>query len=352
MINSVGFTGMDTSTREELSHAFAMSAMRLGLKLEEADSDQADIVVVDMDSLYGPMSWMQLHNAGRKVIGYSRSSRSQADHTLVRPLEESALDALLGGLGLQQNVVAAPAAAGGEASVPPAATSAPAAPAIEEPAPPVAAVEAAPETIPEAAPAPEPEPEPEPEPVREMTLGKWLASGRLQGRLRYSPEGAQPVFIDTAAAQYHGPATLKPLQALVSARVDESAFAPLDEAAWQAGIAPLGAAQPLSRLTWFAGLMAGEGRILPPHDPEGRYKLEKWLQTEREFPKHFRISTAMMKGPATVAEIAQAANVSEAETADFINACLATGVAQPVLPEPEPVPDTSRTGLLNRLRGR
>ena len=350
MINSVGFTGMDNSTREELSHAFAMSALRLGLKLEQADSDQADVVVVDMDSLYGPMSWMQLHNAGRKVIGYSRASRSQADYALVRPLDESALDALLGELGIPG--AAAVDTPQPQAEVDEPASAAPAVEALAEPAQSAASAPVEPAAEPAVLAEPEPQPEPEPEPIREMPLGDWLAAGRLHGRVRYAPAGMQPIFIDADAAQYHGPATLKPLQSLVAARVDDGAFAAVDEAEWQAGIAPLGAAQPLSRLAWFAGLVAGEGRVLPPHDPEGRYKLEKWLQTEREFPKHFRISTAMMKGPATVAEIAQAANVSEAETADFINACLATGVAQAVLPEPEPVPDAARTSLLNRLRGR
>jgi hypothetical protein len=60
----------------------------------------------------------------------------------------------------------------------------------------------------------------------------------------------------------------------------------------------------------------------------------------------------MMKGPATLQEIASASGIPLAEIADFVNASLATGVAEAV-PEPPPEPATpSRGGLLGRLRGR
>ncbi len=78
----------------------------------------------------------------------------------------------------------------------------------------------------------------------------------------------------------------------------------------------------------------------------------KWPQTEREFPKHFRIATAMMKGPATLEEVTATCGVTAAEVADFVNANLATGYAEPYRdPEPEPEPQKSG-GLFGRLRGR
>ena len=107
-------------------------------------------------------------------------------------------------------------------------------------------------------------------------------------------------------------------------------FQPLDEAAWASERAALGDAQPLSRLVWFGGLLAGKGTLAPGYDPEARYQLLKWPQTEREFPKHFRIATAMMKGPATLPEIAEASGVPLADVTDFVNASLATGFAEPL----------------------
>jgi hypothetical protein len=102
-------------------------------------------------------------------------------------------------------------------------------------------------------------------------------------------------------------------------------------------------------------LMGGHGRLLPGHDPDGKYRLLKWPQTEREYPKHFRIATAMMKGPATIAEVAEASGVPQDEVADFVNANLATGYAELVPPagqEPEPTAQKSAGGLFGRMRGR
>jgi hypothetical protein len=113
-----------------------------------------------------------------------------------------------------------------------------------------------------------------------------------------------------------------------------------------------GAAQPLARLLWFCALQAGKGKLMPGFDANAQYRLLKWPQTEREFPKHFRIATAMMKGPATLEEVSAACGVPVPDVADFVNANLATGYAEPYRePEPEPEPQKSG-GLFGRLRGR
>ena len=98
--------------------------------------------------------------------------------------------------------------------------------------------------------------------------------------------------------------------------------------------------------------MAGKGQLLPGYDPLGKFRLGKWPQTEREFPKHFRIATAMMKGPTTIDELAAASGVDRAEVVDFVNANLATGFAE-AWREPEPEPEAPKPGgLLGRLRGK
>ena len=103
----------------------------------------------------------------------------------------------------------------------------------------------------------------------------------------------------------------------------------LDAAAAEAALASAGDPQPLSRLTWLLALGGGDGR-LGSHGAQTRFQLGKWPQVEREFPKHFRIATVMLKAPATVSEIALASGASEAEVADYVNAALAAGHASAV----------------------
>src|SRR5690606_40499573 len=117
--------------------------------------------------------------------------------------------------------------------------------------------------------------------------------------------------------------------------------------------ADAGAPQPLLRLVWLGGLVSGEGRLLPGYDPDAKYQLTRWPQTEREFPRHFRIATAMMKGPAKLEEIAATSGIALAEITDFVNANLATGIAEAVPEQPaEPSTPARPGGLLGRLRGR
>jgi hypothetical protein len=178
-----------------------------------------------------------------------------------------------------------------------------------------------------------------------------LLSGRLKGHLRFDRNGT-PLLIDAVQRNYHGPATLKALAGHFAGEVTLADFEPLDEAAWASQCAAVGEAQPLSRLSWYGALLAGHGTLAAGHDPEGRYRLLKWPQTEREFPKHFRIATAMMKGPATLTEIAEASGVPLADVTDFVNASLATRFAEPHQ-EPEPEAEPPKAGsLFGRLRGR
>ena len=156
-------------------------------------------------------------------------------------------------------------------------------------------------------------------------------------------------------AVWHGTATLKPLAAYFDGSLLIEDFETPDAAAWESEAAKLGAAQPLSRLQWLGGLLGGHGALLPGHDPDGKYRLVKWPQTEREYPKHFRIATAMMKGPATVSEVAEASGVAQEEVADFVNANLLTGYAEFVPPapaEPDTPPQKPAGGLFGRIRGR
>lgn len=360
MALTLGTTGMDRAIEAEVAAAFKIANAETGKRWTFVEGDAADYVIIDMDSLYGPMSWMRLHSAGRKVIALTSTDRQQTDYRLPRPLNATDLAVLLSEI------------AGDAPAEPPAPA---AAPAPLEPLEPLEAIqatvasqpaaEAAAEPAPEPTPAAEPTPEPEPEPAlappptadaiesvaaapappATRTLQRWLATGALRQRVRLQCGDAPALLIDPAAGHWHGPATLKPLAPCFAGELLESDFATPDAADWDAEAAALGPAQPLQRLQWLGGLLSGAAT-------EGQYLLKKWPQTEREYPKHFRIATVMMKGPAGVAEIAEASGVSAQEVVDFINANLATGYAEPAVEPPPSAPASPRTtGLFGRIRG-
>ena len=334
---TLGTTGMDRATEAEVTAAFKIANAETGHRWTLVEGDAADYVIVDMDSLYGPMSWLRLHGMGRKVIALTSGDRQQTDYRLLQPVSASDLAVLLSEI----------------------ATDAPQAPA-ETPPPPEPQPPATPEPVPEPEPILEPEPPrepeppaaPEPEPVREPAppaarpLQQWLAPGALHQRVRLERPDAPVLLIDPQAGLWHGPGALKPLAPCFGDELLESDFAMPDAAAWEAEAAALGPAQPLSRLQWLGGLVSGAAA-------EGRYLLKKWPQTEREYPKHFRIATVMMKGPAGVAEIAEASGVGHEDVVGFINANLATGYAEVAeVPAPPEPPSPRTTGLFGRIRGR
>ncbi|MBW8849776.1 MAG: hypothetical protein JF600_03240 [Xanthomonadales bacterium] len=377
MALTLGLTGMDQATESELRSAFAQAATRVrGWSL--LGENDADYVVVDMDSMYGPMSWLRLHAAGKHVIGLTSAPRTQADYRLPRPFDADALAVLLSELGgvVEEPAPPAPPPPPPAAAVPPPAPPAPtppppvpapvpppavAAPQIPAPTPaPAPAPVAAPPPVAVAPPAPQPPAPPVPQPEadepapatgRNTLFAQWLRPGALTGRARYQGGQGPALFIDFVRREYYGPTTLKPLAEYFVATVGLRDFEQLDDAGWQAGVAGLGAAQPLQRLQWYGGLLAGEGRMLPGFDPEGRFVLAKWPQTEREYPRHFRIATAMMKGPQTLAEIAAASGVPEADVVDFVNASLVTGFASQA-GDTAAAAEARAGGLLDRLRGR
>ena len=292
---TIGMTGMDPATEGALKAAFEQANARLGRHWQLVHEGQAGFVVVDMDSMYGPMSWLRLHAAGKQVIGLTSAKRTQTDFHLLRPFDAASVQALLQSL--------------------------------------------APTTVEPMAPAPAP--------VR--TLGDWFVPGALGARVRFTRAGGPDLYIDPATREYFGPGGLKPLAALVQGAVEAHDFVAVEPAAWDAAVASLGAAQPLARLQWYGGLLAGDGKLLPGFDMSSRYKLSTGPQTEREYPKHFRIATAMMKGPATLDEVAAASGVPLPEVVDFVNASLTTGYAELV---PDQAPEPADTGKSGGLFGR
>ena len=419
---TLGLTGMDPATEAALKSAFEEANARLQGRWRLASEAEADHVVVDMDSMYGPMSWLRLHAAGKHVIGLTSAARTQTDFRLGRPFDSHQVARLLEDVARQDGVALSAAAPLDDVvrvamDVPAMAAPPDPAPAARPPTPvtaaavvdrqgdtrtgaPAARVAALPDASPPAAPAApvtaagdapsrtvDPAARDDGRPVRtadataetpaavdavdatasaesatpaipevpprQTVFADWLLPGALSRRVRYRRESGPTLLIDPIAQVWHGPTPLKPITAYFEGHVRAEDFEAVDDATWANEHALAGPAQSLVRLRWLGGLVAGRGRLLPGLDPDGRYVLNKWPQTEREYPKHFRIATAMMKGPSRLPQIAAASGLAESEVADFINANLATGFAEFVPDPPPQVEEPPRpTSLLGRLRNR
>ncbi|HEU0306054.1 MAG TPA: hypothetical protein VFR30_03705, partial [Lysobacter sp.] len=298
MLPTFGLTGMDAATETALKSAFAEASMRLGGRWPLVSEQDATHVVVDMDSMYGPMSWLRLHGAGKVVIGLTTAPRSQTDFRLGKPFNAESVAELLqqiapsGDVPAPHGITPAPAPEhqlpeeltkplDEEAAAPDQPASAAIAATLETPAAPPAPRMEAPSATPPApsATAPMPAapvsaPAPQPAMPRDRTLIDWLAPGQLNGRVRLQ-RGGTSVLLDLDQHQYFGPSTLKPLASHVESVLQAGDFTTVDAATWNSETTMLGQSQPLSRLLWFCALQAGKGQLMPGFDPAARYRLLK-----------------------------------------------------------------------------
>ena len=164
-------------------------------------------------------------------------------------------------------------------------------------------------------------------PPLQAGLADYLRPGMLPGPVKVQLPGAPLLVLDPATQTYLGGSSLKAFTPYGESPMQASDLHSIDAAELAQLAGKLGAPQPWSRLAWLCALVRHRGTVAPGVDPNAQFKLNKWPQTEREFPKHFRIATVMMKGPARLTDIAEQSGVPLAEVTDFVNANLATGYA-------------------------
>jgi len=297
----LSFSGFDRADETQARALFE------GLHLSDwmlSDEAGADAVLIDLDSMYGQMAWMKGFDAGKVTIGLTQALRADTAYRIDAPLSAEALHAVLAAI------------AGG----PPAS-----APAVETPMrePSAAAVTSlAPVSPPVATTSPEAPAVTAPVPANRLAARLARATGPFAVQFGDLPR----LVIDPASQQFAPGKSLKALIDYGHAEIAAESVETLDPETAAAALRQAGDPQPLSRLTWLLALGGGGGRLLD-HAPGTRFQLGKWPQAEREFPKHFRIATVMLKAPATLTEIASASGASEADVADYINAALAVGHA-------------------------
>jgi len=343
-------TGFSKEEAASLQSQFEQANARLSNNRSIAPEGEADVLVIDMDSMYGHMSWLKGHSSGKVTVGVTVGNRAETDHVLTKPVDTEAFARLLGELSGKS-----PGAAPAPRPIPAAVAPEPVAP---RPAPPAPAAAPAPAPAPAAPVNPRTTgsmpampadpvrttgsmkampadpvrttgqmPAMPPAPPADPMLDYYLKPGVLLGPVKAQLPGAPLLVLDPATQTYAGGSSLKVFLPYAEAVLRDGDFTHIDGVELANHVKQLGGSQPWGRLAWLAGLAGGKGKVFPGVNPNAKFKLIKWPQSEREFPKHFRIATVMMKGPALLTEIADQSGASLAEVTDFVNANLATGYA-------------------------
>ncbi|MCX7042617.1 MAG: hypothetical protein NT117_08045 [Gammaproteobacteria bacterium] len=312
------FSGFSRDELAQVQQLFEQANAGLGQGWSLAPEPEAQVLVIDMDSMYGHMTWLKAASGGKTTVGMTAGDRCETDFLLKRPVNQASLRDMLAQVSKGRGQVHPPTP-------------------TPEPLPTPKAEAVAPDAMPEDAPA---SVRPSADYIAAITTGKMaalpanaqphqpaisdlLAQAKVPARIRVA--GAPDLLVDPASQTYAGSSTLKPLLPYVDAVIEASDAIPAEMAEFDRAKLTSGGAQPFMRLLWLCGLTVGKGQLLPGFSETKKFVLTKWPQIEREFPKHFRLATVMMKGPAFARDIAEASGVSAAEVIDFINAGLVTG---------------------------
>lgn len=300
-------------------------ARHLDARWQRAEQAGADLLLIDPDSVYGHMDWLRAQSSGtRPIVACTNAPEAYAaDLHLRKPIVAAELVATLNRVSRQ--LAAEPKR---HTAVPVAAT-------------PDAATTAASDPAPRSAETPPP-----PTVLRLLDLLGANPPGALSGRVCLEAEGLPTLYLDPHAQSWHSTSSLKGLSGWCQRPLASAEVHVVGQPDFVAACADL-PAQPYARLVWLAHLVRGEGRLDPDLDVNARYKLARWPQSEREFPKHFRIATVMLKQAAPIGDIAEQSGASIADVADFINAYRALGFVEHDAPT-RGVDDARRGGLFGR----
>ncbi|MEO7324133.1 MAG: hypothetical protein ABIW82_04820 [Dokdonella sp.] len=375
-IHTVCVVGTPADVAARINTLLDEQRTQLEARWRPGDHASADLLVIDADSVYGHMDWLKATSSGRMIAAYTKSPESYESYfSLRQPVTAADLVSLLNRVGARLNgapeaplapsaavkatdkaaaaafrtsdeavaLVAAVRAAATSPTPKDAPTSAPkvdvAAPAVTV-APVVAPkVEATPAVAPRA---------PATSPRGIQLLDLLEPDPVLKGRLRLTAEGLPALLLDPRERTWHSASSLKALSAWCTRSLTANDVHYADDIEFAKEIVAM-PGHPYARLQWLTHLVRGDGQLEPGLDVNAHYKLSRWPQSEREFPKHFRIATMMLKQAGTLEEIAEQGGASITDVANFINAYHALGYIE-VDGGERTSEGANRSGLFGRMR--
>ncbi len=287
--------GADDALQTQVDSLLATEAHRFLGHWQLADRASADLLLVDTDSVYGHMDWLREKSAGRLLAACTSQIDAHRDELVVpKPLQAETFAAALNRAGTRLATIAVPARA-------------------EEPHATEAAAPSAPLTQPQAQQQAQAQPH---------TLLDLL--DRDSGAaIRLSAGGLPSVYLDPATSTWRAGGSLKGLSGWATHELSDDN---IERDATH--VAADGEAHPYARLRWLCHLVRGAGHLDAGLDASAAFKLARWPQSERDFPKHFRIATVMLKQASTLEEIAAQSGAAVGDVADFINAYHAIGYVE------------------------
>lgn len=317
---TVCISGADTDVAARIASLLDELRTRLDDRWRVADYASADLLLIQTDSVYGHMDWLKAEGSGR-VVAALTSNPASYGLALGFPVAAAGVIELLNRVSARLDGRSPPATPKSEKPhpMPTAAAAAHAGHAVATPPRNAAAAPAAPAPAAKA-------------PVREVVLSLLdLLEGRapLSGKLHVHADGLPDLFIDTRASTWHSAASLKGLAPWCTRALAPADVHVVDAAEFARQVATL-QGHPAVRLVWLVHLVRNDGKLRAGLDPNASYKLARWPQSEREFPKHFRIATVMLKQAHALEDIASESGAGVADVANFINAYDALGYIERV----------------------
>lgn len=327
-----GASDEDVARVRELLH---QAATRLSSPWRLHAGDDAELLLIDIDTVYGHMDWLRAHNSRLVAVLTGHAQGDEYELVLHKPLTVDNLVQVL------DRAAALTEEGPADAPVPPPA-----------PPPKKVAAKAAPAPTPAPVAAPAPDPPPAPEPPKERRLHHWLTDRALAAAVRIHSQDAPDLVLDPGNKTYYADGNLRALAAHCGRVVTHEELhevSPIELARLQAS----GKGQPFARLAWLSHVLGSSGHPAHGVDVNARFKMSRWPQIEREFPKHFRIATVMMKQPATLSEIAEQSGATLPDVIDFTNAYHAIGYIEiegAASAEAAAPRDTGRGAIMSRLK--
>ena len=117
MIRTIAVTGTSEHDAARIAALLERHRHKLSAPWEKAQAADADLLVVDIESLYGQMDWLRARSRGRLVIAYTSAAEPiEPEFSLRKPVVSRDLVALLNrisaGLSAGKSEAAPPIAAG------------------------------------------------------------------------------------------------------------------------------------------------------------------------------------------------------------------------------------------------